>query len=57
MPGSPPSWASRRRPPAPPRTASACRFRELIREEIARTLDDPADVEDEIHSLFAALGE
>jgi DNA-directed RNA polymerase specialized sigma24 family protein len=33
------------------------RFRELIREEIARTLDDPADVEDEIHSLFSALGE
>ena len=33
------------------------RFRELIREEIARTLDDPADVEDEIHSLFSALGD
>ena len=32
------------------------RFRALIREEIARTLDDPADVEDEIHSLFSALG-
>lgn len=33
------------------------RFRVLIREEIARTLEDPADVEDEIRALFAALGE
>jgi RNA polymerase sigma-70 factor (ECF subfamily) len=33
------------------------RLRELIREEIALTLDDPADVEDEIQALFSALGE
>jgi DNA-directed RNA polymerase specialized sigma24 family protein len=31
------------------------RFRDLIREEILATLDDPADVEEEIRSLFAAL--
>ena len=31
------------------------RYRELIREEIARTVADPADVEDELRSLFAAL--
>ncbi len=33
------------------------RFRELIRAEIARTLDDPSEVEDEICALFAALAE
>jgi RNA polymerase sigma-70 factor (ECF subfamily) len=32
------------------------RYRELLREEIAQTLDDPGQVEDEIRSLFAALG-
>jgi DNA-directed RNA polymerase specialized sigma24 family protein len=32
------------------------RFRELIREEIGITLDDPADVEDEIRQLFVTLG-
>lgn len=32
------------------------RYRELIREEIARTVASPADVEDELRSLFAALG-
>ena len=31
------------------------RYRELIREEIARTVADPADVEDELRNLFAAL--
>jgi RNA polymerase sigma-70 factor (ECF subfamily) len=32
------------------------RFRELLRREILETLDDPSDVEDEIHALFAAFG-
>jgi RNA polymerase sigma-70 factor (ECF subfamily) len=32
------------------------RFRELVREEIARTVDRPEEVEDEIRALFAALG-
>lgn len=31
------------------------RFRELLREEIAQTVDDPADVDDELRELFAAL--
>lgn len=31
------------------------RFRELVREEIARTVDDPEAVKDEIRELFAAL--
>jgi RNA polymerase sigma-70 factor (ECF subfamily) len=31
------------------------RYRELLQEEIARTVDDPAQVEDEIRSLFQAL--
>jgi RNA polymerase sigma-70 factor (ECF subfamily) len=31
------------------------RYRELIREEIASTIDDPAAVEDEIRDLFSAL--
>jgi RNA polymerase sigma factor (sigma-70 family) len=33
------------------------RYGELLRREIASTLDDPADVEDEIRDLFAALGD
>jgi DNA-directed RNA polymerase specialized sigma24 family protein len=32
------------------------RYRELLREEISRTLQDPSQVEDEIRDLFAALG-
>jgi DNA-directed RNA polymerase specialized sigma24 family protein len=32
------------------------RYRDLIREEITRSLADPADVDDELRSLFAALG-
>jgi RNA polymerase sigma-70 factor (ECF subfamily) len=32
------------------------RYGELLRDEIAQTLDDPAEVEDEIRALFAALG-
>jgi RNA polymerase sigma factor (sigma-70 family) len=32
------------------------RFRELIREEVARTVDQPEEVDDEIRDLFAALG-
>ncbi len=31
------------------------RYRELLREEIERTLDEPDQVEDEIRDLFAAL--
>jgi DNA-directed RNA polymerase specialized sigma24 family protein len=31
-------------------------FRELLRDEIARTVDSPDQVEDEIRDLFAALG-
>jgi RNA polymerase sigma-70 factor (ECF subfamily) len=31
------------------------RYGELLREEIARTMADPADVEDEVRALFAAL--
>jgi RNA polymerase sigma-70 factor (ECF subfamily) len=31
------------------------RFRELVREEIARTVDKPEEIEDEIRELFAAL--
>jgi RNA polymerase sigma-70 factor (ECF subfamily) len=31
------------------------RFREVLHEEIGRTVDDPADVADEIRELFAAL--
>ncbi|HEV3260198.1 MAG TPA: sigma-70 family RNA polymerase sigma factor [Gemmataceae bacterium] len=31
------------------------RYRELLQEEIARTLDDPGQVQDEICALFAAL--
>jgi DNA-directed RNA polymerase specialized sigma24 family protein len=32
------------------------RYRELLRAEIAETVADPAEVDDEIRSLFAALG-
>jgi RNA polymerase sigma-70 factor (ECF subfamily) len=32
------------------------RYRELVREEIARTVSDPDEIEDEIRSLFTALG-
>ena len=32
------------------------RYRELLREEIAQTVADPADVDDEIRDLFRALG-
>jgi RNA polymerase sigma-70 factor (ECF subfamily) len=31
------------------------RYRELLREEVARTLDDDGDVEDELRGLMAAL--
>jgi RNA polymerase sigma-70 factor (ECF subfamily) len=31
------------------------RFRQLLEEEIAETLDDPSDLDDEIRSLFDAL--
>jgi DNA-directed RNA polymerase specialized sigma24 family protein len=33
------------------------RYRELVREAISATLDDEADVEDEIRELFVALGD
>jgi RNA polymerase sigma-70 factor (ECF subfamily) len=32
------------------------RYRELVREEIARTVASPADLEEELNHLFAALG-
>jgi len=32
------------------------RYRELLREEIVNTIDDPKEIDDEIRSLFAALG-
>jgi RNA polymerase sigma-70 factor (ECF subfamily) len=32
------------------------RYREILREEVANTLDDPAEVEAEIGALFTALG-
>lgn len=32
------------------------RYRELLREEIARTVESEAEIEDEINQLFAALG-
>jgi DNA-directed RNA polymerase specialized sigma24 family protein len=32
------------------------RYRELLHEEIARTVDDPAEVEAEVRNLFEALG-
>jgi RNA polymerase sigma-70 factor (ECF subfamily) len=32
------------------------RYRDLLREEVARTLDDPAAVDEEIRDLFGALG-
>jgi DNA-directed RNA polymerase specialized sigma24 family protein len=32
------------------------RYRSLLRDEVARTVDDPADIEDEITALFVALG-
>ncbi len=31
------------------------RYGEILREEIAHTVDDPTDVEEEIRALFAAL--
>jgi RNA polymerase sigma-70 factor (ECF subfamily) len=31
------------------------RYGELLREEIAATLDDPAEIDDEVRALFAAL--
>jgi len=32
------------------------RYRELLREGVAHTVADPADIDEEINSLFAALG-
>lgn len=32
------------------------RYRELLREEVAQTLTDPAEIEDELRGLFEALG-
>jgi hypothetical protein len=37
--------------------ATLCeRYRELLREEVAQTLAEPADVDDEIRSFSAVLG-
>jgi len=32
------------------------RYRELLREEIGRTVEEPTAIDDEIRELFAALG-
>jgi RNA polymerase sigma-70 factor (ECF subfamily) len=32
------------------------RYRELLREEIAQTVEGPAEVDDEIRNLFTTLG-
>jgi hypothetical protein len=31
-------------------------FREVLRDEIAKTVEEPEQIEDEIRDLFAALG-
>ncbi len=31
------------------------RYREILQEQIAATLDDPSEMEDEIRSLFEAI--
>ena len=33
------------------------RYRELLREEIAQTLSDPADLDEELRALFRAFGD
>lgn len=33
------------------------RYRELLRQEIARTVEDPAAVDEEMRDLFAALSD
>lgn len=38
------------------RTRDARRFRELIRAEVAATVNDPADVADELRHLIAVAG-
>jgi RNA polymerase sigma-70 factor (ECF subfamily) len=32
------------------------RYREVLREEIARTIADPATIDEEVRALFVALG-
>ena len=32
------------------------RYKALVRDQIAATVDDPAEIEDEIRDLFTALG-
>jgi RNA polymerase sigma-70 factor (ECF subfamily) len=32
-----------------------CHYRDLVREEIAQTVDGPEDVDEELRHLFAAL--
>jgi len=33
------------------------RYRDLLRAEVAQTLDDPADLDEEIRSLFSSIGD
>jgi len=33
------------------------RYRELLREQIAQTLSDPADLDEEMRALFRAFGD
>ena len=37
-------------------TSTSKSYRELLREEVAQTLTDPAEIEDELRGLFEALG-
>ena len=32
------------------------RYRELLKEEIAQTVSDPAEIDDELRELFSAVG-
>ena len=48
-------WARPRPPCRWPSTGSGSATEALLLEEIAATLDDPAEVADEIRALFAAL--
>ena len=50
---SPPSWVLTEEAARAAAHRLRRRYRELLREEVARTVDDPAEVDEEIRSLFA----
>ena len=52
---SPNGWGPPKGTSASPSTASGGRYGLLLREEIAATVGDAAQVDDEIQTLFAAL--